>query len=81
LSSVLMVGASYFWKSKPIGGTVLIAIALMASIPSVKAAELWDFIRVGKNFLKGPTWQSRSGKAVVEIGKGQINIRVTYSDV
>jgi hypothetical protein len=52
----------------------------MASVPRAKAAELWDFVRVGKNFVKGPKWESRSGKALVEFGKDQINIRVSYSD-
>jgi hypothetical protein len=56
-----------------------IVLALMAVSAAAKASELWDFIRVGKNFVKGPKWESRSGKALVEVTKGQINIRVSYS--
>ena len=62
------------------GRIFLLAIVLKASIPSTKADELWDFIRVGKNVVKGPKWESRSGKALVEIRKDRIDVHVSYSD-
>jgi hypothetical protein len=73
-----MMGTSCFGRAAPI--VVFVVFALVASIPNAQAAELWDFVEVGKNVVKGPTWESRRGKAVVEVKKGQINIRVSYSD-
>jgi len=52
----------------------------MASIPRGSAAELWDFIRVGKNFVAGPKWQSRSGRATIQMKDGRIDIQVSYAD-
>jgi len=75
-----MMGTSGSARVAPIGGAIVVVFALVAGVCSVHAAELWDFIKVGKNVVKGPTWESRSGKAVVEVKKGQINIRVSYSD-
>jgi hypothetical protein len=75
-----MMGTSWFGRIVPIGVAVFVVFALVVNIPNAQAAELWDFIKVGKNFEKGVKWESQSGKAVVEIKKGQINIRVSYSD-
>ena len=52
----------------------------MAGIPEGNAAELWDFIRVGKNFVARPKWESRSGKAAVQVKDGHIEIQVSYAD-
>jgi hypothetical protein len=57
---------------------IFIAVALMASIASVQAAELWDFISVGKSFVAEPKWEARSGKAQVELRGDQLEIRVFY---
>ena len=80
LSSLLMIDASCVGRGRLTGAMFFIALALMASIPGAKASELWDVIRVGKNFVNGPKWESRSRKALVDISKGQINVRVFYSD-
>jgi len=58
----------------------LVVAGLMATIPSARAAELWEFIRVGKSFAERPKWDSRSGKAAVEVKNGRIDIRVSFSD-
>jgi hypothetical protein len=73
-----MIDADCIRKGPPTAGIVCIAIALMVSVPAAKAAELWDFVQVGKNFVKGPKWESRNGKALIEIQKGRINIRASY---
>jgi hypothetical protein len=52
------------------------AVALMAINPGARAAELWDFIRVGKNYQSAPKWEARSGKAQVDLKGDQIEIRV-----
>jgi hypothetical protein len=59
---------------------LVLALVLMMSIPGAKSAELWDFIRVGKNLASGPKWEPRSGKAEVEFKGDQIEIRVSYTD-
>jgi hypothetical protein len=55
------------------------AIVLALNIPRLDAAELWDFIKVGKNFEKGPKWDAKNGKAAVEISNGRIEIRIAYA--
>jgi hypothetical protein len=46
-----------------------------------KAAELWDFIKVGKDYSKtAPEWEARGGKAQIEIQAGHLKIRAYYDD-
>jgi hypothetical protein len=58
---------------------LVFAVAFAASIPHVSAAELWAFIRVGKNYVAGPKWETQSGKAQVQFNGDQISIRVFYT--
>jgi len=74
-----MICANWFERVAAIGGAVFVVVALVGNIPNARAAELWDFIEVGKNVQSEVKWESRTGKAVVEIKKGQISIRVSYS--
>jgi hypothetical protein len=59
---------------------LFLLIALIVEMPGVGAAELWDYVQVGKNYVAEPKWATRSGKAQVEIGGDRIEIRVGYSD-
>ena len=49
----------------------------MAGIPSAKAAELWDFIKVGINYT-GPKWEALGGKAQIQFKGDKIEILVYY---
>ncbi|WOH69046.1 hypothetical protein [Bradyrhizobium sp. BWA-3-5] len=59
---------------------LLVIAALIAGIPRGNAAELWDFIRVGKSFVAGPKWQPRSGKAAIQMKDGRVDIQASYTD-
>jgi hypothetical protein len=50
------------------------------AIPRSDAAEIWDYVRVGKDFVNEPRWAARQGKARVDIRGDRIEIRIDYTD-
>ncbi len=56
------------------------AVALLTAVLPVAAAELWDFIQVGKDYRAEPKWEARAGKAQVEIQAGHLKINAYYND-
>ena len=65
---------------RSINRVLVFVVAFMANVSRIEAAELWDFIRVGKNYVAEPKWVARSGKAEVEIHGNHIEIRAYYND-
>jgi hypothetical protein len=57
---------------------LFLAMALMISIPSAKADERWDFIKVKSNYAAAPKWEAESGKAQIQITGDKIEILVYY---
>ncbi|RXT45101.1 hypothetical protein B5V03_21350 [Bradyrhizobium betae] len=55
---------------------LLLAMILATGIPRAEAAELWDFIRVGKSFASGPKWVPKGGKGEVAFRGSKIELRV-----
>ncbi len=60
-------------KGRRINRVLFLSMALIVGVPRVGAAELWDYLRVGKDYVAEPKWAARSGKA-------QVEIRVDYAD-
>jgi hypothetical protein len=59
---------------------LFLLIALTVEVPRATAAEVWDYIRVGKDYMAEPKWAVRSGKAQVEIHGDQVEIHIDYTD-
>ncbi|WP_407159394.1 hypothetical protein [Bradyrhizobium sp. STM 3557] len=57
---------------------LLIAVGSTVHFEPVQAAELWDFIRVGKDLRAAPRWDARVGRADVQIRGSQIEILAYY---
>jgi hypothetical protein len=66
-------------KGRRIDRVLLLSMALIVGVPRIGAAELWDYLRVGKDYGRSP-WAARSGKAQVEIRGDHVEIRVDYAD-
>jgi hypothetical protein len=54
-------------------------VVFLTAIPRIEAAELWDFMKVGKDYRAAPKWEALSGKAQVEIQAGRIKISAYYN--
>jgi hypothetical protein len=67
-------------KNCGLSGVLLLSIMLTLTIPRVAAAELWNYIRVEKDYRADPQWVARNGKARVEIRGNHIEIRIDYAD-
>ena len=59
---------------------LLLVMVLAMGVARAEAAELWDFIKVGKSLVSGPKWAPRSGKAEIVFQGNKIDIRVFYTD-
>jgi hypothetical protein len=46
-----------------LSGALFFAVVFLTAIPRIEAAELWDFMKVGKDYKAAPKWEALSGKA------------------
>jgi hypothetical protein len=66
------------FRIKCLQTVLFVALASMVKAEPVRSSELWDFVRVTKDFRAAPKWDSRAGKADVQIRGSQIEIRAYY---
>jgi hypothetical protein len=76
----IQLGSSLRSNGQRLTRAFLFAVVFLTAIPGIEAAELWDFVKVGKDLTAAPRWEARSGKAEVEIQAGHVKISAYYND-
>lgn len=65
----------------PMRATCCILVGLIAVIGSrAEAADLWEFVQVGKDYQSKPTWSVHNGKAEIEDDGQHLAIFAYYNE-